>query len=70
MTSGVQHQSKGLERVTERMGKLKAFYVKEAGAFLIGGNEMILIGGPCSIERWEVCDEVAGYNDRIEVKVK
>lgn len=47
------------------MGKVKAFHVKEAGSFLIGGNEMTLIGGPCSIEGWEMCDEVAGTVSKI-----
>lgn len=47
------------------MDKVKAFHVKDEGSFLIGGNEMTLIGGPCSIEGWEMCDEVAGTVSKI-----
>ena len=31
----------------------------------IGGGKMTLIAGPCSIEGWEMCDEVAGELVRI-----
>lgn len=47
------------------MDTVKAFHVKEEGSFFIGGNEMTLIGGPCSIEGWEMCDEVAGTVSKI-----
>ena len=32
---------------------------------VIGGDKMTLIAGPCSIEGWEMCDEVAGELVRI-----
>ncbi len=42
------------------MGKVKMFHVQGEDSFVIGGSKMTLIGGPCSIEGWEMCDEVAG----------
>ena len=41
------------------MLKVKAFSITEDNSFVIGGNKMTLIAGPCSIEGWEMCDEVA-----------
>ena len=42
------------------MLKVKAFSVYDDGSFVIGGDRMTLIAGPCSIESREMCDEVAG----------
>lgn len=42
------------------MEKVKGFALNEKYPFQIGGDRMTLIGGPCSIESWEICDEVAG----------
>ena len=42
------------------MERVKSFMLKEEGSMEIGGDAMTFIGGPCSIESWEMCDEVAG----------
>ena len=42
------------------MEQVKAFHITDETSFQIGGDKMTLIGGPCSIESWEMCDEVAG----------
>ena len=47
------------------MENVKNFYVDEKKSFEIGGNTTTLIGGPCSIEGWEMCDEVAGTVKKI-----
>ena len=47
------------------MEQVKSFYVDEKKSFVIGGNKTTLIGGPCSIEGWEMCDEVAGTVKKI-----
>ena len=47
------------------MEQVKFFYVDEKKSFVIGGNKTTLIGGPCSIEGWEMCDEVAGTVKKI-----
>lgn len=44
----------------QRMEEIKSFILNEKYPLQIGGDRMTLIGGPCSIENWEVCDEVAG----------
>lgn len=41
------------------MGKVKGFFLDKKMSFQIGGDRMTLIGGPCAIENWEICDEVA-----------
>lgn len=41
------------------MFKVKAFPLMDDERFMIGGDRMTLIAGPCSIEGWEMCDEVA-----------
>lgn len=46
------------------MLKVKAFKL-DGFDFEIGGDKMTLIAGPCSIEGWEMCDEVAGELVRI-----
>lgn len=53
------------------MENVKSFYVDEKKSFEIGGNTTTLIGGPCSIEGWEMCDEVAGTVKKIcdELKI-
>ncbi|MBR5091153.1 MAG: 3-deoxy-8-phosphooctulonate synthase, partial [Ruminiclostridium sp.] len=43
---------------------VKAFKL-EGYDFEIGGDRMTLIAGPCSIEGWEMCDEVASELVRI-----
>lgn len=47
------------------MDKVKGFHVGEEGSFVVGGENMTLIGGPCSIEGAEMCDEVAGTVSKI-----
>lgn len=47
------------------MLKVKAFALKDYPSVVIGGERMTLIAGPCSIEGWEMCDEVAGELKRI-----
>lgn len=42
------------------MDEVKAFKMNEKDSFMIGGDKMTLIGGPCSIESQEMCEEVAG----------
>ncbi len=42
------------------MLKVKSFSLTDDGRCIIGGDRMTLIAGPCSIEGWEMCDEVAG----------
>ena len=42
------------------MEKIKPFVLTEKDVMEIGGNKMTFIGGPCSIESWQMCDEVAG----------
>lgn len=42
------------------MEKVNAFQLSEQFPMMIGAEKMTLIGGPCSIEDWEMCDEVAG----------
>ena len=53
------------------MEKVKDFYVDEKRSFIIGGNKTTLIGGPCSIEGWAMCDEVASTVKKIcdELKI-
>lgn len=41
------------------MEKVKAFQLSERFPMMIGAEKMTLIGGPCSIESWEMCDVVA-----------
>lgn len=41
------------------MDKVNAFHINDENSILIGGDKTTLIGGPCSIEGWEMCDEVA-----------
>lgn len=41
------------------MEKVKAFQLSEYFPIMIGAERMTLIGGPCSIENWEMCEEVA-----------
>ncbi len=54
------------------MLKVNAFHVDGFDSFVIGGDQMTLIAGPCSIEGWEMCDEVAGEIkktcDRLEIQ--
>lgn len=47
------------------MEKVKSFHIGDDNSFVIGGDKMTLIGGPCSIEGWEMCDEVASEVLRI-----
>lgn len=47
------------------MDKVKDFYVQGEDSFKIGADKMTLIAGPCSIEGWEMCDEVASELKRI-----
>ncbi len=47
------------------MLKVNAFTLDERFNFKIGGDKMTLIAGPCSIEGWEMCDEVCGEIVRI-----
>lgn len=42
-----------------KMEAVKSFHISDEDSFVIGGDKMTLIGGPCSIEGWEMCDEVA-----------
>lgn len=42
-----------------KMETVKSFHISDEDSFVIGGDKMTLIGGPCSIEGWEMCDEVA-----------
>ena len=42
------------------MDKVRSYHITDEQSFVIGGDKMTLIGGPCSIEGWEMCDEVAG----------
>jgi 2-dehydro-3-deoxyphosphooctonate aldolase (KDO 8-P synthase) len=46
------------------MLKVNKFTLEPFG-MTIGGDKMTLIAGPCSIEGWEMCDEVAGELVRI-----
>lgn len=41
------------------MEKVKGFLLDKEIPLQIGGDRMTLIGGPCAIENWEICDEVA-----------
>lgn len=41
------------------MERVKAFQLSEQFPMMIGAEKMTLIGGPCSIEGWEMCAEVA-----------
>ncbi len=41
------------------MLKVKGFNLSDS--VLIGGDKMTLIAGPCSIENWDMCDEVAAH---------
>lgn len=41
------------------MEKVKGFLLDKESPLQIGGDKMTLIGGPCAIENWEICDEVA-----------
>ena len=41
------------------MEKVKGFLLNKEIPLQIGGDRMTLIGGPCAIENWEICDEVA-----------
>lgn len=47
------------------MEKVNAFQLSEQFPIMIGAEKMTLIGGPCSIENWEMCDEVAGTMKKI-----
>lgn len=49
----------------KKMEKVKSFLLQGAKSVEIGGGKMTLIGGPCSIESWEMCDEVAGTMKKI-----
>jgi len=53
------------------MEKVKSFQIYLNRPMNIGGNRMTLIGGPCSIEGWGICDEVASEMkkicDRLEI---
>lgn len=42
------------------MEMINSFILSENFDFEIGGSRMTFIGGPCSIESFELCDEVAG----------
>ena len=42
------------------MDKVKAFTLAKENQMEIGGDRMTLIGGPCAIESWDMCEEVAG----------
>ena len=47
------------------MAKINAFRLLEEFPVEMGGDKMIFIGGPCAVESWEICDEVAGELKRI-----
>lgn len=47
------------------MLKVKAFSLDNDNSIVIGGDKMTLIAGPCSIEGWEMCDEVASEIKRV-----
>ena len=47
------------------MEKVKPFTVPGFENIVIGGEKTTLIAGPCSIEGWEMCDEVASEMKRI-----
>lgn len=47
------------------MEKVKSFSVGDVNPMVIGGEKMTLIGGPCSIEAWDMCDEVAKKLTRV-----
>lgn len=59
-----------MEGDKERMEKVKAFPVQGESSFVIGADKMTLIAGPCSIEGWEMCDEVASTVKEICEKLK
>lgn len=42
------------------MLKVNSFEIEGFNGLVVGGDRMTLIAGPCSIESWEMCDEVAG----------
>lgn len=54
-----------MEGDSQTMDKVKSFHVTDDQSFLIGERKMTLIGGPCSIEGWNMCDEVAGTVKKI-----
>lgn len=41
------------------MLKVNSFRLSETYPIIIGGDRMTLIAGPCSIEGWDMCDQVA-----------
>lgn len=47
------------------MEVVNSFVLSERFPMVIGGDKMTLIGGPCSIESWEMCDEIAGEVKKI-----
>lgn len=47
------------------MERIKEFKLKDFEKVIIGGAKMTFIGGPCSIEGREMCEEVAGELIRI-----
>ncbi len=52
------------------MEKVRSFHIGDDDSFVIGGDRMTFIGGPCSIEGWEMCDEVASEVIRICKKLE
>ena len=47
------------------MEGVNSFKIQGFDNIVIGGEKTTLIGGPCSIEGWEMCDEVASEVNRI-----
>lgn len=52
------------------MLKVKSFIIGDcSNSIEIGGDKMTLIAGPCSIEGWEMCDEVASEIVRVSQRL-
>ena len=51
------------------MLEVKGFHITDENSFMIGGEKMTLIAGPCSIEGWDMCDEVCGTINAICLKL-
>lgn len=47
------------------MRSVNSFSLENFDNFVIGGKKLTIIAGPCSIESWEMCDEVASELIRI-----